>query len=615
MKKGYINEKVNKMNKSLSSPKWFENFVSYLLESKEELMSFREFVNKVIGEELEITQYDEAEKVLVNGKVWSWEREKNIFVWLWGKGSGKGTVAVALELYAFYSLLSMRSPQRFFRLLENDEVAFVNVALSGEQSRTNIFSRLVRRLLSSNWFKENYTIYHKGKVLSKGKRGEIVIGNKEVVSVDKNIKIYSENSEYEHWEGKNIVFFVIDEFSGCKTQVEIDWGKSVLNSLITSNRETPYVGIVMSYMRLDPEFDLTAQLCNRIKSGEIKNGEASIRFTWEMRPSKYEGKFFIYEDREGGVNYLVPLSLRNQFMIDEDSARRKYLCVAGRSSEVGIFLEKPEMLAECIVKGRGDKVILEPEYLKLKDRVLMRYRVIKVDLDLKNYYVIAIDKGEKVSDTALAIGHKELVDVGGEVLEKVVIDATVVWRPEKDVNLVVDTDNVSEVLLDILKYLPKNNVKVRIDHWQSSDLVNKCLKYGYRVEQKNASLRGYRVLKSLIENKLIEFPDTPNTHQGRLQLKYLRERGDSKPKVSIGKQDIVDVWAELCEELVDLKMMNVLGRVITRQSTGLGNVVGQKERKEIENFFIHPFFVSSMPRGRIIDVDIFRQNIKRRFER
>jgi hypothetical protein len=587
--------------------KWEDYLVS-------KLFTFEEFLEKVLNEQLDYPQYLEAKNVLVDGKdVWSWKRDKNLFVWLWGKNSGKGTVAVVLELYAFYSLVNMFSPQKFFGILPNDELAFVNVALSGDQSRVNIFDRIKNRLLRSEYFKQNYTILEAGKKVSSGSKGTIEISQKTITFKEKNIRIYSEHSEYEHWEGKNVVFFVLDEYSGAKSQVELEWAKNVLNSLVTSNRDLPYIGIVMSYMRLDKEFDATAQLVSRIERGEIEKAYASRRFTWEMRPSKYQGEFFVYTDKESGQSYFVPVILKQQFQIDEDSARRKYLCISGKKAEMEIFFNYPERVLDCIDVNRKGAIDYQEEFIKVQDRTLFRLKVNSVKLTPDRFYVIAIDKGEKNSDTALAIGCKERVNINGNFLEKVVILDTLVWRPLKELNVVVDTDNVNEVLFEILKHLPKSQVLIRIDHWQSSDLVNRCLKQGYRAVQKNASRDGYETLKVLVENMLISFPDTQITRQGYVQIKYLKEKASSKPRVSVGKQDIVDVWAEVCEELVNLNTIKMsLGKVVQRPSP-FTNPISQKMRLEVENFFIKQFSkVNPFPIGRVIPGSLWIERIKRR---
>lgn len=598
------NDKNSKIFNEMNWLRHFEELKDYI----EKPISFRTFVSDFLKEELEIPQLEEAENVLVNGEIWNWERDKNLFVWLWGKGSGKGTLAVDLELYAFYSLLLMKSPQKFFRMLSNDEIAFVNVALSGDQSRVNIFDRFVSRLRNLEYILDNYEVYYRGRRISSGKRDRIVISNKMVEVLDRNIRIYSEHSEYEHWEGKNIVFFVLDEYSGAKTQVELEWAKGILNSLITSNREMPFIGIVMSYMRLDPEFDATYQLVEKVRKGEVSKAYASIRFPWELRPKKYEGEFFIYKDRNE-ENYLVPISLKQQFEIDEDSARRKYLNIAGRKSETGIFFDIPEKAEECVIKDRRDAIDYIEEFIQVdKERYFYRLRVNSVRLPPEYFYVIAIDKGEKSSDTALSVAHKVRIKVGEEVVDKVIIDATLVWSPQKELNVTVDTDNVSEVVLNILKHLRKDRVVVRIDHWQSSDLVNRCLKLGYRAVQKNASLKGYELLKRLIENNLMEFPDTEVTHKGILQIKYLRDRGASKPRVSVGKQDIVDVWAEVCEELMERQEIVLPKGKLLVKPVAQG-VVEQRSMKEVEDFFIRsPSW--RFPVGKVITLDL----IKRRFK-
>jgi len=582
--------------------------------SKEKLFTFEEFLKVVLKEELEYPQYLEAKNVLVNGKdIWSWERDKNLFVWLWGKGSGKGTVAVVLELYAFYSLLNMYSPQKFFGIFPNDELALVNVALSGDQSKVNIFDRIKNRILKSDYFKENYTLIEAGKKVSNGKKGTIEISQKVITYKEKNIRIYSEHSEYEHWEGKNIIFFVLDEYSGAKSQVELEWAKNILNSLVTSNRDLPYIGIVMSYMRLDKEFDATAQLVSKIEKGEIEKAYASKRFTWEMRPSKYQGKFFVYTDKESGESYFVPEVLKQQFQIDEDSARRKYLCISGKKAETEIFFNYPERVLDCIDVGRKGAIDYKEEFLKVQDKIFFRIKINSIHLPSDKNFVIAVDKGEKNSDTALAIGYKEKINEGGTIIEKVIILDTLVWRPQKELNVVVDTDNVNEVLLEIIKHIPRSQVIIRIDHWQSSDLVNKCLKLGYRAVQKNATKEGYEILRTLIENLLISFPDTQITKQGYIQIKYLKEKASSKPRVSVGKQDIVDVWAEICEELINLNTLKLpLGKVFVKSSS-LADTLTQKSRQEVEQFFFKQLGrVNPFPVGRVIPLQMDWSKIKRR---
>ena len=540
---------------------FFLNSLNKLQEEKP--VDFKTFVRdkNYLHEPLEVPQIEEASQLFVNGKdIWSWERQKNLFVWLWGKGSGKGTLAVDIQLYAFYRLLLMEKPQEFFRILPSDTISFVNLALSGEQTKTNIFERLVSRLKDINWFKEHYEIWYKGKRVSDKNVMRINITEKRV-ETDKNVVIFSENTEYEHWEGKNIVFFVIDEYSGAKTEAEKVWASEVLKSVMTSSREMPYIGIVMSYMRLDPEIDNTHLLVEDIRSKRIKNGYASVRFAWEMRPSYYQGPFRVYHDKLSNKNFFVPKQIyRSLYPKYEDDLRRKHLNLPGRINvEKGPFFPPDVDFMSSIDKGRPDSIVWEPILVPRREEGYLRRVNIKAIHLFKDYkYVLALDKGEKHSDAALSVGHLSMQF--GDTLS-IVIDSIIVWEPESKSKIAVDVENITDVIIQIITFLGKENVlSIRMDHWNSSDIIAVLKRIGFMGAHRDAaSLDGYQAMRDFFMKNAFRLPDTPFSKKGIMQLRYLKTRSAGKPRVSLGKQDIIDTWAEISEDLLNLKQIKKVG--------------------------------------------------------
>lgn len=502
---------------------------------KEEPVDFETFVTDprflYKDPELSPVQLEEALKVAGTDpkKLFSKDREIHLYVWLWGKGSGKGTVSSILYLYALYVLSCMKSPQRYFGTAPSDEISLVNVATTYAQAKDVVFMRLENRFKKVQWFKENYKILQSGKLVGGNPDAvESIIlkpGSGEIVFPNQNIVAKCLHAQSESWEGKNLIFWIMDEASGFKSEKKLANAADIYATLQTSTRELPWIGIITSYPRLPKDFDFTYQNYERILNGEVK-GYASYRVPWETRPNSFAGEFFDFEIDSHGTTVKVPVEYEEYFRKNPEDAKKKYLCIPPSVVEESFFEylddvsqyienREPIVMTRTVLNNYGDKKYLE--------------KVIEKAVKIPYPVYIGIDAGEKHSDSALAIGHVETSE------NKFVVDAILVWRPEE--KLPVNVNNLVEILVQLTKLF--RITRVRIDHWNAASLEQQIRGAGIRVTVKNVNIEDYNMLKNLIYTGAISFPNQPEVGELFYQLKALKDRGN-KPRVLMGKQDIAD---------------------------------------------------------------------------
>jgi len=129
--------------------------------------------------------------------------------------SGKGTVASILYLYALYVLSCMRSPQKYFGTAPSDEFSLVNVATTYDQAKDVVFNRLQNRFKKVKWFRDRFKLVQSGKVVGGNPASVDVIelrpGSGEIRILRPNIVAKCLHAQSESWEGKNLIFWVMDE--------------------------------------------------------------------------------------------------------------------------------------------------------------------------------------------------------------------------------------------------------------------------------------------------------------------------------------------------------------------------------------------------------------------
>lgn len=75
-----------------------------------------------------------------------------------GKGSGKSMVATIFTAYGGYQLLQLKQPQRMFGLIDATQIYSINVSVSKDQAKDNIFASLKAMLKNSPYFRGRFAI-------------------------------------------------------------------------------------------------------------------------------------------------------------------------------------------------------------------------------------------------------------------------------------------------------------------------------------------------------------------------------------------------------------------------------------------------------------------------
>ena len=380
----------------------------------------------------------------------------NICVWLAGKGSGKDYMSSIIVAYVFYILMCMRDPQTYFNSPVGEAIDIVIVSFSAEQALLISFDKIKQRFKNWSWLRNRFSIIWGEKLISARGRPEIRVSTEMIVSHN-NIRIISEHSANESYEGYNVLLWVMSEASAFKSLTKERNGNKVYSTLKTSaSSRFPgrWKGIVMSFPRGDQESDFTYLLYQKAtkESLDVDTGSrifASRGASWEFLPAnKYSGKKFQFEDWE------IPIEYKEEFDTDPEECKMKYLC---EPPKIGFSVVPESVILKAVYEApnvlRLDNYV-EDQLVKGAWRGLTPENLSQFPHD----YLITIDLGEVQSATALGISHFE-PDAG------YILDALFTWTPNPDAGHVVDLLNVKDCVFQLVQWLP--HCTVGFDQWQS----------------------------------------------------------------------------------------------------------------------------------------------------
>lgn len=485
----------------------------------------------------------------------------NLMCLLWGKGSGKDYIASIIATYLLHIFLCMRNPQEYLGFPQGEAIDIVIVSYSADQALYISFDKIKERIKNWAWLRRHFSVRVGEKYVTATGRPLVNI-HQSMIRTHNNVRIISEHSANESYEGYNIFFFIMSEASAFKSATKERNGSKVFNTLKTSaSSRFPgrWRGIVMSFPRFDQDTDFTHQLYEQgMSKGEDEETKSKIFSSrgapWEVKPERFfpSGLKFEFEGQQ------VPIEYKEEFESDPDDCKRKYLCIAGKTGTNII----PE---EVILKAVHEK----PPLIEFEN-VIEKGKIQSLVFGLDNRqlfvddYLITVDLGEVHSAAALAIQH--LDPHYGYVL-----DAIGAWTPDPDRGHSVDLPNVREVLMEICEALPQ--CKVGFDQWQSrlmrADLKAKgieTLEYhtydrDYKGLRQGMALGVARIVKSL---PLI------------IQLKALKEVNGATvldTKMS-ARKDLADVVVGGFKTLMEgVKLTNLPGTIIGENLSQFGSVI------------------------------------------
>lgn len=169
---------------------------------------------------------------------------KNLICAEWGKGGGKDATIRIAAMRVAYLLMCLKSPQRYFKIAEDDSIHILNIAANSGQANLAFFEPLTR-MVKRGWFKD---------------RAAPVRG---AITYDKNIAAISGHSDAETQEGLNIILGIADEIDAFKAKGEMigqgnrarpasTSAESILNMIKTSASSrfpSNYKRVAISYPR------------------------------------------------------------------------------------------------------------------------------------------------------------------------------------------------------------------------------------------------------------------------------------------------------------------------------------------------------------------------------
>ena len=485
-------------------------------------------------------------------------------VLLLGKGSGKGFLASYLQLFNIYMLHWLPiPPAEYFGLSKSDDLAIVTVATNTEQAGKT-FKRIINRLVVSKFFNQ-FPIEQSGKLLNRvtanPKLPKIKISmsiNGSGVAYFSALQLYLNvvPSKNESFEGNTLIGWVMDEASGFVNKNGTENANRIYNTLSTSVRELPYLGIITSFPRRDRFHDFTYlrflsvvgsdDEYNPIKE-EFYNKETrtyAIRAkTWEVKPSKfYSGETFKFVLEDLGIDEEIPIEYRKKFMDYPYDSVSKYMCIPVGNTQkrfAGILLY---MTAASFIDKNMQPMFHIPQrvvYAQDKGIYLIQYDYEKLEFNRRPIvgveYFMGIDAGESDCRAVISIGRTELRDKK----PMLIVEDILMYKPDSKQKLYVDLLNFFATIIAIARAL--NIQKIKSDRWNTTSFKYTVKEWDDRPVNRD----DYTVMINMLSNGMVLLPEKAESYEFIEQIKSLYEdKPTSKPR-STGYQDIADAVAGL----------------------------------------------------------------------
>jgi len=476
-------------------------------------------------------------------------------VLLWGKGSGKDYLCSIVVCWCVHILLCLTDPQQYLVLAPGEAIDVVNVAYNADQAKKVFFAKLKARIERWAWLNDRYNVIEAGR-----RKGKYVPGREQVVINDdhiefpNHIRAWSRHAQNESYEGLNIIVWVMDEASAFLSKLKRENAEAIYQTLRTSAASRfgmRWVGFIISYPRHADDFTMS-KLKDAKARPELGIFADGPRRTWEVNErTKHEPRVTV-RDLE------VPISLANDFEADFEEALSRYCCEPPMAREA--FFRYPQHLRDAIKIGKAPLIEWEQTIIPRTDgdsgeeRGYIGVRLTRLgelSADAKLY--AHGDPGLVNDSFALAIAHPVAATVirrmpASEVLpahqlaklddpdqlveweidvNRTVVDALIVWRPDPRHGHQVDLQNVEDIIFQLKKAYPSLGhwpKKIRgetarrptftFDHWNSALTIQRMRSRRMNVEEehwaRDFQVDIFRNARSNFYNGLVTLPDTPS---------------------------------------------------------------------------------------------------------
>ena len=219
---------------------------------------------------------------------WMVRRRSVSCLWLcWGKGSGKDLISARMLAYVAYCIGKMRNPWATLGAVFGEVLDCINVAQDARAAADNFYARFVR-FVKQPCFADllNQKDARSGGSIAADRTEfrRVIEGLEHPVAV---LRVHSLHSKNEAAEGKNTLFWVMDEADALRDADGDDAARLMFRTLRTSNRfDWRQLGIVISYPRSDNGFTFWGLRQCGNQGGKTPEWWGDKAPTWQVLPWK-----------------------------------------------------------------------------------------------------------------------------------------------------------------------------------------------------------------------------------------------------------------------------------------------------------------------------------------
>lgn len=448
------------------------------------------------------------------------------------KGSGKNHTTTVALLYVVYLLLCLKDPPKYYGRPSGNNIDIVNMALNADQAKNAFYNPLCAVLKTCRWFDNKYEIKNRH------------------IEFDKNINVYSGNSEHGAAEGLNLFLAILDEISGVDAEgastdrlKTADGIYEALSATIVSRYSDFGKIIMLSFPRYKGDF------IQRKYEEAIAEKEVILRtHTFKLDPNLPDGvegnEFDIEWEEDHIIRYMMPgvFALRRPtwevnpiknindfakaFYRNKKEALARFCALPLDSSEDNYFKDRDAI--DDALRGRNgvdSNGVFDMTWEPKEDvDYFMHVDLSKVH-DRCSVSVAHVDRWVKVE--IASAGYKE-------VHPYVVVDAIRWWKPSKE-----EPMDFKEVEKFILSVREKGfNVKlVTFDRWNSIDMINSLNKQGIKCELLSVANKHYDDFTSVMYDRRLKAPKLEEFNDELRSLKWIKGKVDHPRS---GYKDISD---------------------------------------------------------------------------
>ena len=462
-----------------------------------------------------------------------------------GRRSGKSFICCVVALYEAYKLIMMGNPQREFRLLEGNNMAIYNVAVSENQARDAIFNPLSSMLSSSPFF----TPYI-------GKAVDLEFHLLTPHDIEFNKKAEANGGMIKARTGT----------------VHIVCGHSNAKSLVGRTMVVVIIDELAAMAGEDPDKSLDKALYDDLKPSVATFGRLG-KIVCLSNPKGPVGLLYkLFEDSFGDDTMLM---FQLPTWKTNPKIEQSYLDAERRKDPYSFAMQFGAQFGTG-----GAQPFLPPDAVKEAFESSSRHRRIEVGLPLVRYFA-HLDPAQNSDDYVLVICHAESMEgksnIDGSQMMRVVVDHIQIFRAASRL-FPISVEEVDNYLLGLASGKFRF-AQISYDHFDSSSSIQKmqawnlpALRKQFTPEYKRTI---YQELFDLFTQGRIEFyrHDTPRPDGWKKELVWVDDIKEAKnqflglqrklkranPVIEAlkgGKDDICDAVAAASYEALKQKVYN-----------------------------------------------------------